>query len=65
MRAKISIIRKKKDKDIIETKTILVKIFYLAMIDEASCWPEIMPIKNKESKSIGELISTTTILLTR
>ena len=28
----------------------------LTMIDEASTWPEIMPITNKESRNIAEIV---------
>ena len=55
MRANVSTIKKMKDRDIVERKIMVVKIFCLTMIDEASGWPEIMPIKNKESKNIAEL----------
>ena len=36
----------------------MLSIFCLAMIDEASAWPEIMPITNKESRNIAEIVVT-------
>ena len=59
MRAKAD--SKNKDKGgeyVIVTKILIAQIFCLTMIDEASGWPEIMPIKNKESKNIAELTNS-------
>ena len=58
MRAKILFKSTIKEKEIIQTKNVITKIFCLTMIDEAAGWPEIVPIKNKESKNIAELVDS-------
>ena len=55
IRAKVQTEERDKDKPVIMGKVIQIQIFCLTMIDEASAWPEIMPIKNKQSKNIAEL----------
>ena len=44
MRARVETESKVKNKIIVFEKIIFIQIFYLTMIDEASGWPEIMPI---------------------
>ena len=50
--------RATKNKKSYTRKTTVVQIWALTMIDEASSWPEIAPIKNKKASEIARLVDS-------
>ena len=58
MRAVITEEIKSNRKKIARDRIVKIQILCLTMIDEACGWPEIIPIVNKQSKNIAELVDS-------